>query len=65
VPLEQEQALPERSAWGAACELRPAVPVYAGQDRLLPLAEPSRHTKTSPSQWEIPPFLPEQGVFLA
>lgn len=39
--------------------------MYAGQDLLLPLADPSLHTNTSPSQCEMPPFLPLQGLFWA
>jgi len=39
--------------------------MYAGHDRLLALADPSLHTNTSPSQCEMPPFLPLHGVFCA
>jgi hypothetical protein len=38
-------------------------PVYAGQDFLLALTDPSLQTKVLPWQWLIPPLLPLHGVF--
>src|SRR5690554_1334146 len=63
MPLEHEQlAAGAARGAGGACRLDPR---YAGHDRLLPLADPSLHTNTLPSQCEIPPFLTEQGLFWA
>ncbi|VFR46899.1 hypothetical protein ANT2_1198 [plant metagenome] len=52
-------------ARSACAGLAEEPPNTAGQDFLLPLAEPSLQTKVSPSQCEMPPLLPEQGVFAA
>jgi len=49
--------------WGWVSSWRGLLPppISALQLRLLPLTDPSLHTKVSPAQCETPPFLPEQG----
>lgn len=59
--FDAHEQLPDdaRGDW-ACCRLVP--PMYAGHDRLLPLADPSLQTNTSPSQCDIPPLLPLHGA---